>query len=92
MVVQSSGVADALHGVVCGDGSGIVCALATNKCAHEGGSIDIAGAVAAVRQQLVLIVCVATVFEDHDAGSAGGIGNTGEDDVLAADMGELFQK
>ena len=68
VVFQLGGAADALHGVVGGNAGCIVGALATNQRAHKAGCVNIACAVAAVGQQLMLIVAVNAVFQHHDAG------------------------
>ena len=85
-------VLDALNGIVRGDLSRLKGCLAVEIGAYKGRGINIAGAVAVLRELSVLIIGVDAVFINYHSGLSLGVADTGQDHGLGAGCNHFFQK
>ena len=84
MVGIADGVFDALHGVIRGDGRGVIGAFAAQISADEGRGKDVAGTVAAPGKTLVPVIAGRIPLQYHDAGGVRRIAYAGENDSLCS--------
>ena len=90
MICVALGVDDALDGVVCGDLGRLVYALVVHEGTREGGGVDVACAVRALADLVVLVMTHASVGVDGNAGLALAVAHSGHDHGFRAEGTELF--
>ena len=92
MVRVGLGVLDALDRVVRGDLCGIEGAVSMHEGADKSGGVNVAGAMAALGELIVLVIVELAVFVDNNAGSGGFIADTGQDDCAGTESCKFFNK
>ena len=73
---------DALHHIIGGDFCSLISGLAPQLGTHESRCVDIAGAMDAAGNLLMLVILLLAVLEYQHAGMTLGVGNAGEDDIF----------
>ena len=84
VIVQFCGAFDTFNSIIGCDLGGFIGGLAPQEGAGKGRGINVTGAMAAIGEMGVFVVCIFSVFQHNHTGLAGGIGNSGEDYIFAA--------
>lgn len=91
MVFHLCGSLDARNRIICSNTGCIISTVTAHERTHKGGCINIACTMTGIRQFIVFIICVLTLFVYHNAGLAGGIGNTGKNHIPASQGRQSIQ-